>query len=104
MRPSPRPASIMLINTEVVEVAVASMSQDTMKGKEDKIIALFLPSKSARSPPIKQVDDDDNAHIVAGKPSNNENKDLNFTDPAKKHLLETSSNLNHLLAVVFRPI
>ena len=76
MRPSPRPASTMLNSTEVVEVAVASMIQDTMKGKDDKIIALFLPSKSARSPPIKQVDDDDNAHVVAGKPSNNESKEL----------------------------
>ena len=64
MSPSPRPASIMLINTGVVEVAVASMIQDTMKGKEDKIMALFLPKASAKSPPIKEVDVDDNAQDV----------------------------------------
>ena len=65
MRPSPRPASTMLNSTEVVEVAVASMIQDTMKGKDDKIIALFLPRESAKSPPTKEVDADENAQAVA---------------------------------------
>ena len=64
MSPSPRPANTMHANIEVVEVAVASKIQDTMKGKEDKIMALFLPRASAKSPPIKEVDVDDNAQDV----------------------------------------
>ena len=64
MRPSPRPANTMQAIIEVVEVAVASKIQDTMKGKDDKIMALFLPKASAKSPPIKEVDVDDNAQDV----------------------------------------
>ena len=64
MSPSPRPESTMLNNTEVVEVAVASNIQDAMKGKDDKIMALFLPKESARNPPTREVDVDDNAQTV----------------------------------------
>ena len=54
----------MLNNTEVVEVAVASNIQDAMKGKDDNIMALFLPKESARNPPTREVDVDDNAQTV----------------------------------------
>ena len=64
MRPSPSPDSTMLINTDEVDVAVVSKTQDAMNGTEDTIMALFLPIESASSPPNREDIVDANAQTV----------------------------------------
>ena len=67
MRPSPSPDSTMLINTDLVDVAVVSKTQDAMNGKDDTIMALFLPIESASSPPNREDIVDANAQAVPEK-------------------------------------
>ena len=64
MSPSPSPESTMLINTEEVDVAVVSKTQDAINGKDDTIMALFLPIESASNPPNREDIVDANAHAV----------------------------------------
>ena len=59
------PARTRLINIADQEVAVATRSQAARKGKAARMIALFLPRKSARIPPRRQEEQLANAQALA---------------------------------------